>query len=422
MAAPASEKTFRQYLAFFVGQQFSLLGSSIAQFAIIWWITLETASTLYLSLAAFVGFIPMVVLGFFTGVIADRFDRKKIVGLADTFQALSTVLLIALFVLGWASVNAVLVLLALRGVCQAFHAPTVSAILPSMVPQDKLNQINSLEYVLRGMINVLGPVIAAILLTFLSIEQILWVDPATFVIAILFLLITKIPSVGQSREATSFKQDFVQGFSLIKGIRGLLPLIFLATILNFLLAPLSTLLPYFVKFAHSGNAGDLALVEVALQVGMLAGGVFMLMGKGFKKKIPAFVVSCLVVFAGYALLSFAPTGAFWFMAAAGFALAFPLPIANVSTSTILQTVVPLGMQGRVNAVVMSLASLATPIGMILSGVLANYFGTANLFLASAIAGIVVLLPSWFLTGIRHVESAPAADARAISPGPSSHPP
>lgn len=414
MATPANETTFRQYLAFFFGQQSSLLGSSITQFAIVWWINIETASTLYLSLAAFVGFVPMVALGFFTGVFADRFNRKAIIALADSFQALTTVILIACFMMGWASVNVVLLLLALRGVCQAFHSPTVSAIVPSMVPPDKLSRINSLEYVMNGVVNVAGPLVAAVLLAFFSIDQILWVDPATFLVAVAILLLTKIPSVRASGAKTSFRQDFTQGFLLIRKARGLLPLIFLATILNFLLAPFSTLMPYFVRFVHFGAASDLAMVEAVFQGGMLIGGLFMFMSKGFNKKIRAFVISCLIIFTGYAAISFTPTGAFWFMAAVGLVLCLPLPAANVSVRTIIQTVVPLELQGRVSAVIMSLASLAMPLGMVLSGVLADRVGTANLFLGAAIVGITVLLPSWFLTDIRHVEDA-ALPKQSIMP-------
>jgi DHA3 family macrolide efflux protein-like MFS transporter len=403
MAAPANETTYKQYLSFFFGQQFSLLGSSIVQFAIVWWINLETASTLYLSLAAFVGFVPMVVLGFFTGVLADRFNRKIIIALADFAQAFITVLLIVSFLMGWASIFVVLVLLAFRGVCQAFHAPTVSAIVPSMVPQNRLSRMNSLEYVLNGAVNVAGPLIAAILLAFVRIEQILWIDPATFLVAVIILLVTKIPSVRETHETTSFKEDFMQGFAFIRSARGLLPLIFLATVLNFLIMPISTLLPYFVKFDHLGVASDLAMVEAVIQGGLLAGGLFMLISKGFKKKIAAFVISILIYLIGYAIVSLTPLGLFWFMAVAGLVFSLPVPIANVSVRTIIQTVVPLKIQGRVSSVIMSLASLASPLGMIMSGALANYVGTANLFLGSALLGVLVLVPSWFLTDIRHVE-------------------
>jgi MFS transporter, DHA3 family, macrolide efflux protein len=407
MVAPANEITFRRYLSFFFGQQISLLGSSIAQFAIVWWINLATASTLYLALAAFVGFVPMVVLGFFTGVFADRFNRKIILALADFVQALVTVVLIMFFLLDWASISVVLLLLAFRGVCQAFHAPTVSAIVPSMVPQNKLSRMNSLDYVLNGIVNVAGPLIAALLLAFFRIEQILWIDPATFLVAVSILLVTKIPSVRETHQKTSFREDFREGFAFIRLARGLLTLIFVATILNFLIMPISTLLPYFVKFVHLGSAGDFALVEAVIEGGMLGGGLFMLANKGFKKKIPAFVVSILISLIGYAIVSFTPLGLFWFMAAAGIVFSLPIPVANISVRTIIQTVVPLEIQGRVSSVIMSLASLASPLGMIMSGVLANYVGTANLFLGSAILGILVLLPSWFLTDIRYIEDIQA---------------
>ena len=129
----------------------------------------------------------------------------------------------------------------------------------------------------------------------------------------------------------------------------------------------------------------------------------MLLTKGFSNKIAAFTGSILVAFVGYAAISFTPTGYFLFIAATALVFTVPIPIANVSVRTILQTVVPLEMQGRVMSVVISLSSLATPLGMILSGVSATYVGTSNLFLACALTGMVVTVTSWYLTGIRHVE-------------------
>jgi DHA3 family macrolide efflux protein-like MFS transporter len=404
METIANQKTFRQYLSFLFGQQFSLLGSTIVQFVIIWWITVETGSPVFLSLAALAGFAPMVVLAPFTGVLADRWNRKIVIILADFCQAFATIVLILLFWSNWASIYVVLGMLTVRGIFQTFHAPTVSAIIPSMVPKDKLSRINGLEYVLNGIVQLGGPVIAALLLVFARIDQVLWIDPLTFAIAIAVLVFIRIPSVRGHVEKSSFKKDFKEGLSYVKGARGLLPLIFLATALNFLLMPIVTLLPYYIKFDHLGGVGDLALIEAFLQGGFFAGGAFMLLTKGFSKKIAAFVGSIIISLAGYAIISFTPIGLFWFMAIAALIHTVPVPVANISVRTILQTVVPLEIQGRVGSVVMSLASLATPVGMILSGALAKYVGTSNLFLASALIGILITVPSWFLTKIRHVEN------------------
>ena len=403
MGTPADKKTFRQFLYLLSGQQFSLLGSSVVQFVIIWWITVETESPVFLSIAAFAGFAPLVLLTPFTGVLVDRWNRKKVIMVADFLQSLVTVGLITLFQMNLVSINVALGFLAVRSLFQAFHAPAVSAILPAMVPKEKLSRINGLETVLNGIVQLGGPVIGALLLAITSIEQVLWVDPLTFAAAISILFFINIPSVRSQTQKASFKNDFKEGFSWIKRTTGLLPLIFLATALNFLVTPFSTLLPYFVKFDHIGTVTDLALVEAAIQVGFLAGGAFMLFTNGFRRKVLAFAGSIVICLAGYAIVSFTPTGLFWFMAVAALLFALPLPVANVSARTVLQIVAPLKMQGRVFSVVISLASLATPKGIVLSGILAATFKTSNLFLAFALTGILITTAAWFLTGIRHVE-------------------
>lgn len=186
-----------------------------------------------------------------------------------------------------------------------------------------------------------------------------------------------------------------------------------ATALNFLLTPLSTLLPYFVKFDHLGGAPDLAFVMVFFQGGILAGGLVMSVVSGITKKMVAVSLSIYVVFSGYVLFALTPTGSFWFMALAAVVLAFCLPIANVLLQTIMQVVVPLEMQGRVNSVSSGLSSAATPVGMILSGVIVVFVDTAYLFLACAVAGLLVLTFSWFFTDLRHVEKIEEASVKTV---------
>ena len=333
----------------------------------------------------------------------DRWNRKRVIVVADLCQSIATVGLILCFWLNWASIYVVLGIVLIRGVFQAFHMPAVNAIVPSMVPKERLSRINSLEYVFNGIVQVSGPVIAALLLTFVGIDQLLWIDPITFAVAIGVLLFVKIPTVRYVIDQSSFKRDFRDGLSYLGKAKGFIPLIFLATALNFLVTPFSTLLPYFVAFDHLGGAADLAFVQAFVQGGFIAGGVFMLLRKGFRRKVLASMVSLVICLIGYALVSFTPLGLFWFMAVAVLIFTIPLPVTNISVRTILQAYVPLEMQGRVTSVVISLASLATPASMILSGVLASYIGTSTLFLACALIGIFVTILCWFFTGIRDLE-------------------
>jgi len=402
METQADQAKFKSYLFLWSGGLVSLLGSSIAQFVIVWWVTLETGSALYLSIAFFLGFAPTVILGPFAGVLVDRWNRKALIGIVDLLQALATVALIFLFWLDIISIWQILALLTLRGIFQSFHTPAILAIVPLMVPEDKLSRMNGLNYLFTGAINLIGPIIAALLLEFWKIHQILWIDAATFIVALTPLLIIKIPSVIKKQKESSFKMEFVEGLTYVKNARGLLSLIMTATLVNFLSMPL-ILLPYYVKFDHLGEATDLAFVLAFMQGGILAGGILMSVIKGFKKKAAVSVLSLYVQHLGYVIIALTPTGLFWFMAMGELIYHVTLPIINVSIMTIIQTVVPEEMQGRVTSVLISMATAAVPFGMILSGAIVEFTGTVNLFLGCSGLGILTLTLSWLFTDVRHVE-------------------
>jgi DHA3 family macrolide efflux protein-like MFS transporter len=381
---------------------------------IIWWITLETESTLYLALASVLGLAPIVILGPLAGVLADRWNRKLLILAADLFQALTTLALILLFLFDVAAIWQVLVLLTLKGVFQAFHMPSVFAIIPTMVPRERLSRMNGVNYLFTSAVSLAGPVVAALLLGLWTITQILWIDVVTFLVALAPLLIIRIPSVLKEQDkSSSFRRQFEEGFGFIRKARGLLPLIMLATAVNVLLTPLGTLLPYYVKFDHFGAASDLAFVMAFIQGGMLAGASIMSVIKVTKRKTTIIASSMYILFLGYILVALTPTGLFWFMATSGFIQTFCIPMIDVLAMTILQTAVPVEMQGRVTSVTVSLAHAAQPIGMFLSGVVTVFIGTANFFLGCAGLGLMILTLSWFFTEIRYVEKLDENPTRGV---------
>ena len=209
-----SKSSFNQYLIFWAGQLFSILGSSIVSFSITWWITITTGSAIYLSILAFMYILPMAFLSPIAGVIADRHNRKIIIAIADSCQAIITLFIIVLFWFNMAYPAVVVVIMGLRGIFQAFHVPTANAILPSMVPKDKLSRMNGVNYLFTSLIHIIGPVFGAALYSIWSIELILWIDIITFGISIIPLLLIKIPIVippKQEKERKSFLQEFKLG-------------------------------------------------------------------------------------------------------------------------------------------------------------------------------------------------------------------
>ncbi|MFX0062345.1 MAG: MFS transporter [Candidatus Hermodarchaeota archaeon] len=428
MSITANQGTFRSYLFFWLGQLVSLLGSNIVQFVIIWYITIETQSAAYLALASLLGFGSQVIITPLAGVYVDRWSRKLIIGLTDFLQASVTFVLIFLFFIGVANIWHILALLTLRGVFQAFHGPAVSAIIPVMVPRDRLSQINSVRFLFNGLVLLIGPVIAAFLMAFWEIGELLWVDVITFLIALVPLLLITIPAIIKQDSAQikpSFKQEFTEGLTFIKNARGLLPFLLTASSLNFLLMPLSTLMPLYINFDHLGMELDLALVMAFLQGGIITGSLVMML-KGFKRKVLMITLAIYTVFIFYIILALTPTGAFWIINLSAFVFGLMTTLINVTVITIIQMVVPLEKQGRVNSVTMAISSAISPLGMIYAGIGAEFIGTRLLFVVSATLGLIVTTFSFLFTGWRYivdldkdviVESEGVSEGQKIDPTP-----
>ena len=403
----ANQNTFRSYLFFWSGQLFSLMGSLIVQFVITWWVTEVTGSAIYLSVGMFLYFLPMVFITPFAGVLTDRLNRKKIIGIADSTQALVTVWIIVLFYSNNVNPLVIVLINSLRGVCQAFHMPTVSAIMPSMVPKEKLSRINGINFLFTSFIQLIGPVIGATLLAFFPIKLILWMDVITFGIAITPLLLIKIPFVRKIAETEteiklSFKKEFKEGILTIKMIPGLLTILLLSMFLNFLITPLNVLLPYFVNITHLGTASDLALILTGFNLGMIIGAVITSLKRNWKHKIFVYFSGLMITMGTLSTLGFAPKGYFILMAGVAVITGMTLPIVNTIYMTIIQTVVPADKMGRVSSVDQSLSMAIFPIGTLLSGPLAELIGVQNLFIYSAFIGVIITFLTWRFTKVRRI--------------------
>ncbi|MFX0185783.1 MAG: MFS transporter, partial [Candidatus Hodarchaeota archaeon] len=246
------------YILFWIGQLVSLLGSNVVQFVIIWWITVETKSGFFLALASFLGFGPGLFLTPIFGVFVDRWSRKKILITTDFFQVLFTILLIYLFLIEFVTIWFVLAIITVRGLFQAFQRPAIRAIIPIMVPSERLSQINGLDYLFNGVIGLIGAPIGAVLLNLWVITDIIWLDAITFAIAIIPTSLITIPSVlngsKKGKKERKFRNEFTEGFLFIKNNQGLLALLTVFTAANFFLRPIYVLLPLFVTEIHFGEA------------------------------------------------------------------------------------------------------------------------------------------------------------------------
>jgi len=413
----ANKETFKHYLLFWSGQLFSLFGSNIVFFSIAIWITYLTLSPIFVSLAMFLFILPQVIIMPFAGVLSDKLNRKTIIIVVDSLQALATFLLITLFLLNTASLWIVLAFISLRSIFQAFHLPTVNAIIPVMVPKDKLSKINAINFLFTGVVQMFAPMVAALLMGFLVIEVILWVDIITFLIALIPLFLIKIPLAGESKnkeEKISFFKEFKLGIKTLKLIPGLVSIVLLSMLLNFLVTPIDAIMPYYIIAWHDGTDFDFALVAAFFQGGMICGAIFTSLKETWNHKLRVIFINIGILLVGYIVYGIAPIGWILIICIGSLIMGITLPIIMALYQTIMQTIVPPDKYGRITSIDSSFSMVFMPIATLISGPLAMILGASNLYVICALLALIVTALIWTFSRLRHIDYESEATINMIS--------
>ncbi|NHJ86191.1 MAG: MFS transporter [Asgard group archaeon] len=401
---------------FFSGQLFSILGSSVVQFVLIWWVTIETESALLLSLAALVGFFPRIILTPIAGVFVDRWNRKALIATVDIIQAISTVALVFLFKFEMVTIWILFLFLTVRGAADAFQSPAVASLVPIMVPKKHLSRANSVQYLLTNVITLLGPMLAALLMSFIPISNVLWIDPITFGIAIIPLLLIKIPKITKKEKAekkNSFGTEFKEGIRFMKEKKGLFSLMFSFATTNFFIMPLFILINLYLYVNHGGTETNLAFVLAFSQAGSIVGTLVFILWKGFKKRVYGVSIGIIGGFVGGLIVAFAPKGMFWLMGVGFLILGFFISMANISSQTIWQNVVPREMLGRVFSVRFTIAQIISPLAMVISGLIAAKINIQYVMIASLILGLISFSSFFIFSSMRKVEEKEVEEVEII---------
>ena len=389
------------------GQFFSILTSSIVNFAIILWLSFETKSAEVLAFAAIAAMLPQSVLGLFTGIFIDRWKRKRVMIMADSFIAFCTLILAVLFYLDVAKLGQVYILLALRSVGSAFHMPAMQASVPLLAPKSELIRIAGINQIIQSACNIAGPALAALFISFMEMTNILLLDVIGAALACTSLLFVKIPDPDNTEKTQKVQllKEAKEALTEVRAQSGLSWLFVLSIIATFFIMPVGVLFPLMTLNHYSGNAYQISLVEAAWGIGALLGGAFLGIKKFKLNEIS--LINWMYLLLGFTFLL---SGV---LPVSGYPLFVGLTaIGGVSGSlymasftTVLQTRINPVVMGRVFSFYMSISLLPSMIGLLSTGFLADNIGIGNTFIIGGVLVGMIGVISFFVPSIRKLRES-----------------
>ena len=399
-----ADKSLSKFGLIFSGQAFSLMGSRLVQFCLVWYLTLSSGSATTLAIASMMALFPQIVIGPIAGAYVDRWNRKRVMIIADTLVAFGVILLILLFHYELIQIWHIYLLMLLRAIGGAFHWPAMQASIPLIVPEKHLTRVSGLNQSLQGLASIIAPPLGALLLEFFPLQQILFLDVITAGMAILPLLFMLIPQpIREIKESQKITQDLREAIDFALLWKGGLIVIVGAMLGNLLATPAFALVPLLVKDYFNGGAIELAYIQSAWGLGMVLGGGALGVWGGFKRKVVTAMSATILMGAGFIIVGLVPSTMFIVAVAAVFLAGLMNPIINGSLFAAVQTTVPSEMQGRYFTLLLSGSAAMTPVGLAIAGPFADFLGIRIWFQLGGIIFILLGLISFFIPVIMKME-------------------
>ena len=366
--APRGMRTF---LIIWTGQLISIVGSGLTSFALGVWIFDQTGHATPFALVVLCGALPRILLAPIAGSLADRWNRRWLMVLADTGDALVTLGVVLLLSFGQLQVWHVYPIALLSAIFAAFQGPAYSASIPMLVPKKDLARANGLIQTGRAVEMLLPPVLAGFLFGSVGMSGIIFIDFVTYFFAIGALLFVRIPQpevahIDEEGQGVLLR-DALFGWNYLRARKGLLMMLLYFALVNFFLNFAAVLMtPLVLSF---GEPSTLGIVQTTFGVGMLIGSVVMSAWGGTKRRIFGVIGFIALGGLGLSLTGTYPSG---FVVGAGlFILLFCVPLASGMSSAIFQSKVALNAQGRVSAVRSMVAESMMPLAFLIAGPLAD---------------------------------------------------
>lgn len=363
----------RAFLILWSTQSLSTLGSAMTNFALIIWSYEQHGSALTTALLAVCTYAPYVLLSIFAGALSDRWNKKTIMLVSDSFAALCTLTVLTLFYSGNLQIWHLYLINTLTGFMNTVQQPASEVATTLLCKPEYYQRVSGLRSFSSSLINILTPVLATALLAFGGLETVILVDLCSFLLAFVSLsCFIKIPTTTQGTvDATSILQSAKLGLIYLKDNRGILHLILFLAVINFTASIFNATLPAMLLSRAGGGEWVLGAVNTVTGIATLLGGVLATVLPAPKNRIKVICNGLLFSMSTENfILAFGQDVWTWCFGAVLGWICIPIVIANMEV--ILRSNIPVEMQGRVYAARNTLQFFNIPVGYLLGGYLVDY--------------------------------------------------
>jgi MFS family permease len=385
----------RNFRLFFAGQLISLIGTWMQNVAQSWLVYRLTGSSALLGMVGFAGQVPVFLFSPLGGLIADRHSRQRTVIATQTSAMVLAFIFAALTLTGSIQVWQIFVLAALLGVVNAFDIPARQSFLGEMVDRDDLINAIALNSSMFNGARIIGPAIAGILVAAIGEGWCFFANAVSYIAVIIGLIMMTIAPSARRVHAGSAASHIIEGFRFVAHtgpIRALLLLLGLVSITGM---PYAVLMPIFAdKIFHAGARG-LGILMGFSGLGALMGALTLATRREVRGLGRWVAISCGVF--GASLIVFAFSRSFWLAAAGLVPVGFAMMTQMGASNTLIQTMAPDRLRGRVMSIYSMMFMGMAPIGALLAGVIAERFGAPFTVAAGgviAIAGSIAFGLRW----------------------------
>ena len=380
---------YRNFRIFFFGQSISLIGTWMQYVAMSWLVYRMTNSVFMLGVVGFASQIPAFILSPFTGVLADRHNRHKILLFTQKLALLQALILAILTMTGNIQVWHIIVMGIFLGCVNSLDIPARQSFILQMIEEkENLGNAIALNSMMFNMARLIGPSIAGVLIAITGEGMCFLINAISYVavIASLIAMDEGIKIRKDKKVDYDIFKDLKEGFNYAFGFKPIRAILLLLSIIGLMGMSYAVLKPVFAKDVLGGGAYTLGFLMAAVGVGALAGTVYLASRKKAIALGNTLPVSAGIFGIGITAFSFSHN--IWLSLLLLFIAGFGIMVQMAASNTILQTIVDDDKRGRV----MSLYTMAfmgmAPLGSLLAGIIAARFGASNTLIFSGLCCII----------------------------------